>query len=223
MNLESHNKPMRVFIFLHGADKKTFLSLNPKIEEPIICADSGIQLALELPYKPKKLVLVGDLDSVSKKQRDWCKRNKYSIEQHPIEKDFTDGELALREACKQYPQKYSKVVLGGVSSLMDHTLGNILSTIPLVEKGHRISFFIPYQTMYVVKSSQKINNCKGHTISIIPIMKTKVMKTKGLQWKLEKETIVPYKSRTLRNKAIEKSIEIKIKEGLILIIESWGH
>ncbi|MDP3728907.1 MAG: thiamine diphosphokinase [bacterium] len=211
---------MRIFIFLHGADKQVFLKLKPKIEEPIICADSGIKLVLDLPYKPKNLLLIGDLDSVSKKEKMWCEENNYSIKKYPENKDCTDGELAFSYACKKYP-KASKIIIGGISSLLDHTLGNIFSLVTLVENGQRASVYTTNQIIYVTKNTQKIKNCKGHTISIIPLKKTKVLKTKGLEWPLEKETIIPYKSRTLRNKAIEKNIEIQLKEGLVIIVQSW--
>ena len=212
---------MRVFIFLHGAEKKTFLSLKPKREEPIICADSGIKLAMDLPYKPKNLLLIGDLDSVSKQDQAWCKRNNIPIQKYPENKDFTDGELALQYACKKYPKKEGKIILGGVSLLMDHTLGNILSTVPFVKGGHAVSFSLKNQFIYITKDSLKVNNCKDHTISLIPLVKTEIISTSGLEWQLSKENILPYKSRTLRNKARENQVKIEIKEGLIIVIESW--
>ena len=116
---------MRVFIFLHGADRQTFLKLKPKIDEVIICADSGIKLAMELPYKAKKLFLIGDLDSVSKTERLWCEKNAVPILKYPENKDFTDGDLALQYACSKYSQENQKIILGGLSSLLDHTFGNI--------------------------------------------------------------------------------------------------
>src|SRR3990167_8310341 len=72
----------RVFIFLHGAEKETFLRLKPKEEESIICADSGISLARKIKYSPKKVILIGDLDSVSKKDISWCKDNKINIKKY---------------------------------------------------------------------------------------------------------------------------------------------
>ncbi len=212
---------MRVFIFLHGADKETFLKLKPKIEEPIICADSGIKLAMDLPYKPKSIILIGDLDSVSKQDLDWCKKNNISMKKYPENKDFTDGELALQYACKKFVSKHPKIILGGVSSLMDHTLGNILSTVPFVEEGHKISFSVKNQTVYLMKDKLKLNNCKGHTVSLIPLVKTEIISTSGLEWELKKEKILPYKSRTLRNEAIENNVKIEIKEGLVIVVESW--
>lgn len=85
----------RIFIFLYGADFNTLMKLKPKLEEPIICADSGILLAKKLKHRPKNLTLIGDLDSVSKQTLKWCKNNKVKIIKHPTNKDFTDGHLAL--------------------------------------------------------------------------------------------------------------------------------
>lgn len=212
---------MRIFIFLHGAEKETFLKLKPLVDEPIICADSGIRLAMKLPYKPKSLLLVGDLDSVSSKEINWCKKNNFSIKVYPENKDFTDGELALQYACSEYKEETPKIILGGISTLMDHTLGNILSVVPYVESGHNLSFSLKNQNISIIKKNLVINNCKGHIISLIPIVPSHILSTKGLQWKLEKEKIYPYSSRTLRNKATEKTIQIELKEGLLIVVESW--
>lgn len=212
---------MRVFIFLHGADKKTFLQLKPKADEPIICADSGMRLLKELPYKPQKALLVGDLDSISKKEQEWWKRNKHPVQKYPINKDFTDGELAFMTACKNYNTDVRKVVLGGVSSLLDHTLGNIFSAVPFIKKNHNIIFVTEKQKIYLIRDRIEISSCKNHTFSLIPLEHTMVIDTKGLQWKLKNERISSFQSRTLRNKAIENTIEIHIKEGILLLIESW--
>ncbi|HIH14626.1 MAG TPA: thiamine diphosphokinase [Nanoarchaeota archaeon] len=210
----------RVFIFLHGAEKETFLRLKPKEEESIICADSGISLARKIKYSPKKVILIGDLDSVSKKDISWCKDNKINIKKYSPNKDFTDGDLALALACKKYGTKIQKVVLGGVSSVMDHTLGNIFSAIPFVNKGHKISFHTKRQRIYLIREDLIIKKTKSHVISLVPLEKI-IVSTKGLQWKLQNEIIYPYKSKTLRNKAISEKVEIKISKGILLVIESW--
>lgn len=213
----------RVFIFLHGAEKETFLKLKPQVDEPIICADSGIQLAMNLSYAPEKLFLIGDLDSVSKKEIAWCRKNNYAIQKYPIDKDYTDGELAFQKACTNYDKSVEKIILGGISSLLDHTLGNILSAVPFFEQGHNFYFLTENQRIYFVQGKKNIHTLKGCTISIIPLKETRILHTKGLQWEIKNESFQPFQSRSLRNKALQKDVELQLKEGLLLLIESWEN
>jgi len=211
----------RVFIFLYGAELPVFMKLNPKPSEPIICADSGILLAKKLRYNPKNVVLIGDLDSVAKKDLEWCVKNKFKILKHPINKDFTDGHLALNYACKNYSNKTEKIVIGGVTNLLDHTLGNILPAVPFVKKGHQIKILNKRQNIYLSDNQIKIVDCDKHTISLIPLKETFLIKTKGLKWKLDNEIISPYQSRTLRNLAIDSEVYVNIRSGILMVIEAW--
>ena len=213
----------RVFIFLYGADLSTFLALKPKAEEPIICADSGIELAMILPFQPKDVTLIGDLDSVSKKALSWCKKNSHLIIQQPQEKDFTDGHLAIAYACECYGKAIEKIILGGITQQLDHTLGNILPAVPLINGGHKLIFLKKSQKIYLVNTSLNIKNCMSHTISLIPLPIAVIKNTKGLQWKTKNETIDSYQSRTLRNKAINDEVEITMSSGTLMVVESWEN
>ncbi len=211
----------RVFIFLYGADMNTFVKLMPNPNEPIICADSGILLAKKLEWTPRNLTLIGDLDSVPKQAIKWCRNNNFNILKHPMNKNLTDGHLALEYACKNYPKNTKKIVIGGLSSQLDHTLGNILPAIPFIRKGHKIDIFDKRQIIHLSSTNVKLVGCKNHVISLVSIENTSVRKTKGLKWKLSNEIINPYQSRTLRNIAINNIVEINISSGLLMVIESW--
>lgn len=211
----------RVFIFLYGAELDVFMGLKPKPNEPIICADSGIYLARKLKFKPKNLVLIGDFDSVQKNTLIWCKKNNFKIIQHPQNKDFTDGHLAIGYACKKYQKETEKIIIGGVTNRLDHTMGNILPAVNFVEKGHEIKIINKRQNVYLLNNKIEIKDCKNHIISLVPIKETLVIKTKGLKWKLNDEIILPYHSRTLRNLAVKSKVSVAIKYGVLMVIESW--
>ncbi len=217
-----YNKVMkRAFIFLYGAELDVFMGLKPKSNEPIICADNGILLAKKLKYKPEDLILIGDLDSVTKDALVWCQKNKFRIIKHPQNKDFTDGHLAIEYACKKYSKETEKIIIGGVTNILDHTLGNILPAINFVEKGHEIKILNKRQNVYLFNSKIEIKDCKNHIISLIPIKETLVIKTDGFKWKLDNEVVLPYQSRTLRNSAVKSKVSIAIKYGVLMVIETW--
>lgn len=208
-----------VFIFLYGAELKPFMQLKPKKDEPIICADSGIVLVEKLKYKPREIILIGDLDSVSRKSLDWCRKNKVKIIKHPENKNFTDGHLALEYAFNKYPS-FEKIVIGGISDKLDHTLGNILPVLNLISNGDKLKFVNDKNIIYLCYNSIEINNCKGHTISLIPLKKSHIRKTSGLKWKIENEIIDFYQSKTLRNIAVSDKVKIE-EDGVLMVIETW--
>ena len=211
----------RVFIFLYGAEINTFMGLNPKQDELIICADSGILMASKLKYKPKNLILIGDLDSVPNSKVNWCKKNNFKIIKHLKNKNFTDGHLTIEYACKKYGKEIQKIIIGGITNQLDHTLGNIFPAVPFIEQGHKIRIVNKKQIITILNSDFELVNCMSHTISLIPLKPTFVTKTEGLKWKLNNETIYPFQSRTLRNLAIKPAVSIKVASGVLMVIESW--
>src|ERR1700744_6186249 len=63
---------------------------------PVVAADSGLHHALALGVTVD--VGVGDLDSVAPARLDAAVARGARVERHPVEKDFTDLELALQVA-----------------------------------------------------------------------------------------------------------------------------
>ncbi len=212
----------RVFVLLYGSELSVFIKLRPKPEEPIICGGTGISLIKKLKHIPRNIILSGDLDSIPKKDLDWCKKNKnVKIMKYPEDKDFTDGHLALDYICKKYNKKVDKIVLGGITNQLDHTLGNIFPIIPNIKRGHSIKFINKRQVIYLSNKQIELYNCKNHIISLIPIESTLVKKTEGLKWKLVNEKIGLYQSRTLRNLAANNKVKIEFSTGVLMVIESW--
>ena len=211
----------RVFIFLYKADLKIFKQLKPKKEEIIICADSGIKLARKLWYKPKKLILIGDLDSVENSDVEWCNKNNFEIIKYPENKDKTDGELVIEYDCKNFDTDTRKIVVGGITDRIDHTLGNISAIIPYIKEDHKFEFHIEKENIFITSKSILLRSKKNNKISLMPIERVLEVKTRGLKWELENENIELYSTRTLRNEAIKEKLTIEFKKGVLMIIETW--
>jgi thiamine pyrophosphokinase len=90
----------------------------------IIAADSGLDHAVTAGMRPDSLV--GDLDSISAGGRMWAYAHGLDIDEHPVEKDATDTELAL-EAAAAVPDATHLLVLGGAGDRVDHLLGTLLA------------------------------------------------------------------------------------------------
>ena len=87
-----------------------------------------------LPIK----MAVGDFDSLNEED---LKRITCPIERHPIMKDETDSELAIR-LCKDYDTIY---LYGGIQGRIDHTIANIrlamyrFNNLVLIDEHQKIS------------------------------------------------------------------------------------
>jgi thiamine pyrophosphokinase len=87
----------------------------------IIAADSGLDHAVAAGLRPT--MLLGDLDSISAHGKMWAYAHEVEIDQHPVDKDATDTELALGRAASV--EATALLVIGGTGDRFDHTLGTI--------------------------------------------------------------------------------------------------
>ena len=88
----------------------------------VIAADAGYDHLLRMGVRAH--LLLGDLDSVSSEARDDARSSGSEVRVFPVEKDYTDSELVLREAVA----RGGKTVLacGVFGDRLDHTLANVL-------------------------------------------------------------------------------------------------
>ncbi len=101
---------------------------------PLIAADSGADLALDLGLLPT--VVVGDMDSISPDALSRLRELGVPLIRHPPDKDRTDLELALDETASLLAtprpegiggtaSSHTVLVLGAGGGRLDHLLGNI--------------------------------------------------------------------------------------------------
>ena len=94
----------------------------------VIAADSGLDHAVAAGLRPA--MLVGDLDSISASGRMWAYARGVEIDEHPMDKDATDTEIAIARAL-EVPGVRHLLVLGGVDESgerrLDHQLATLLA------------------------------------------------------------------------------------------------
>jgi thiamine pyrophosphokinase len=94
----------------------------------VVAADSGLDHAVAAGLRPD--VLVGDLDSISASGRMWAYAHGMEIDEHPLDKDLTDTEIAIARAL-EVPDVRQLLVIGGVDDAgeqrLDHQLATLLS------------------------------------------------------------------------------------------------
>lgn len=188
------------------------LKKEADLADIIICADGGLKYLDLINVEPTHLL--GDFDSVDP---DLLMRYSHiDKEVFPKKKDATDSELAIEYAMSLNPTQL--VLMGMTGGRLDHELTNIhlLKTIPdkmkavIVDSHNRI--------IYSDKSVE-LDGQVGSNISIIPISdKITGVKTFGLEYPLNSETLYLTSSRGVSNVIIDSKIKIEIISGEFLII-----
>ena len=121
----------------------------------IIAADSGLDHAVAAGLRPT--VLLGDLDSISAHGKMWAYAHEVEIDQHPVDKDATDTELALVRAATI--EATTLLVMGGAGDRFDHTLGTIVALgNPILERFDTIRLLLDHVSIHVVHP--------GHSVTV---------------------------------------------------------
>ena len=186
-------------------------------DDIIICADGGAVYARELDIMPHHLV--GDFDSLDNRIVEKLRAAGVAIEQHPVNKDKTDLELALETAATYPPQEL--LVLTGLGGRMDQLLGNINLLAGRAWPFTRISMADGEQRAWVLTGPDAITLAgeAGDVLSVIPfgggITGLDII---GVKWPLRNKQVSWGSTLTLSNEIIEQQAKVVIKEGIALVI-----
>lgn len=116
---------MRILIALNGPvrDEAACLAIARRCDYRI-CADGGARHLIAMNLIPD--LLVGDLDSIDEASLQWMREKGVRIERFPVEKDWTDSELAF-EAALAVPREGDVEIwmIGAVGDRVDHMLANL--------------------------------------------------------------------------------------------------
>lgn len=193
-----------------GIILKSPLELGKVEEDLVIFADAGFKFKEQLKDK-KVLAVVGDFDSLGKAP------NGEKIVALQKEKNFTDGEFALRYAVENGATDIS--IYGAFGGKIEHVLGNI--TLLAIAKALKVNAKLVSEKTVVklIDKTTKITVEKGATISLIPYGgDCSFAKSFGLYYPLNDLTLTPFDTRGISNLAIEEKIEICISNGTALLI-----
>ena len=171
--------------------------------DTIICADSGYDHALAMDLIPN--VLIGDLDSIREVP------SGVPVMQHPMDKDFTDTELALNYASDK---GYKDILLlGGLGNRMDHSMANIM-------------MLVNFQNTIIVNENNKIQigkkielrETKGTLVSLIPLSMCSGIYTENLKYPLQNASMQVGHSLGVSNVMTDAKASVIIEKGDMLVI-----
>ena len=165
----------------------------------VIAADGGILHAETLAVSTE--LWVGDFDSTPDAAR---KRfDHVSREEHPTDKDRTDGEIAIEAA---------------IARGADHVLGHFMLALRYAQEGLRVSITSGDEEAYpLLPGVHEFDLPAESRISIIPLSKLDRLSLKNVYWPLN-DMVVPLGStRTLSNRA-NGPVQVELASGYGMII-----
>ena len=183
----------------------------------IICADGGTDYCIDASLVPD--IIIGDLDSISKKGIDFIEKNKIPIVKFPVKKDNTDTELAIDYLIEKGFRDIA--ILGALGTRMDHTLGNIFLLKKLRDKKVKGKIIDHHNIIYLVDNELKVKKQKNSYVSIIPITDNGIqVSLDGFEYPLSNSKVEFSSTLGISNEIKESYGYIKIHSGIALVIIS---
>ncbi len=178
----------------------------------IFAVDRGIEICKACNILPK--ILIGDFDSAEKNALNWAVENKIPIERHPVEKDFTDTQLAL----ELLPEKNSAIITGIFGGRFDHLFSNVFTCANskvrnFLADEREIIFFVKGGETVTVKFFEK-----PVAVSLLPITEICAgVTTKNLHWELDNATLKQNFPNAVSNRLKNSEIKISVEIGTLAI------
>ncbi len=174
--------------------------------------DSGALLLL----KEKKTLTfaIGDFDSMSKEEYNFLSKHCDQIYKHPVQKNETDSELALR-TCKE--MGYEQIILwGAISGRLDHTMINILL---LMHRDENLILMDENQKVSLLSEGMHQLEANYQHVSFFALEKTMISLHEFL-YPLDHQIIQCNDLYLSSNHIIGKEGIVDIAYGRVLCIES---
>ena len=209
-------QPNRIIFFTNGGlpDPQAILPhLSP--DDFLIAVDGGLRYLVALGLTPN--LIIGDLDSADPDDVERFESQGVEVHRYPIEKDETDLELALQTAIDLNPASIQ--VIAALGGRLDQTLGNIFLLTRPEFSNTDLRLVDGAQEVFLIRDHVTLTGKQGQQVSLIPLLGpvTRV-KTVGLAFPLNHETLYPDHTRGISNRMLNSAASVSIASGLLLCI-----
>ena len=195
-------------------DKKYFLEIAK--DRKIFAIDKGIDICRATNIFPEKLI--GDFDSAEKNSVVWAEKNKIPVERHPVDKDFTDLQLAL-----ELLQEKIVLVTGAFGGRVDHLFSTIFTCANsnlkiFLADEQEIIFFLKGGESAEIKFFQK-----PFAVSLLPM--TEIcdgVSIDNVHWQLDNAKLFQKIPSAISNRLEGEKIKINLRAGTLAIYFVFG-
>ena len=173
----------------------------------IFCIDKGIEICRDCNILPE--ILIGDFDSAENSALNWAIENKIPLKNYPVEKDFTDTQIALEILPKNIPA----IVTGIFGGRFDHLFSNVFTC------ANYRNILDEREIIFYVRGGESVEVNFFQiplAVSLLPITETcEGVTTENLHWELSNATLKQNLPNTVSNRADNSKIKISVKRGTL--------
>jgi thiamine pyrophosphokinase len=190
--------------------------------ELVVAADAGAQVLARWGIVPH--LVVGDLDSLGTARAEALRKRGAKVIPYPAAKDQSDLELALSHAIESGADD---IVLLGIfgGRRIDHALANAML---LADPAYRGLGLRAVQGGTSVRAAHggdtlALAGPVGATVTLLPVRGDATgVRTVGLRYPLEAETLHFGRSRGLSNVVVTLPASVSLEHGVLLVIEEMS-
>jgi thiamine pyrophosphokinase len=186
----------------------------------VIAADGGANALDRLGRRPDWLV--GDLDSAGAALVARLEAAGTRIDRHPVDKEASDTELALRSAVAEGADRVDLLGATGGSRL-DHELANLLLLADPAFAGVEVRAVAGATTVRALRGGQEVglHGVAGDLVTLLPIGGDALgVTTSGLRWPLSAARLALGGSRGLSNVVDAAGASVRLTDGVLLVVET---
>lgn len=181
-------------------------------DKKIFAVDKGIEICCACNILPE--ILIGDFDSANNAALDWAIENKIPIERHPVEKDFTDTQLAL----KLLPKNISAIITGIFGGRLDHLFSNVLTC---ASASNKIFLADEREIIFYIKGGESVTVKffeKPFAVSLLPLSEICTgVNSENLHWELKNSALKQNFPNAVSNRVESSQIKISVERGTLAI------
>lgn len=181
--------------------------LDTEVKESVIIAADGGYRHVE---DKNVTAVIGDLDTLKRIPEN------VKLIRYPVEKNATDGELAIEYAAAEGVTELN--IYGGLGGKPEHVAGNLNLLAFAFGKGIRAKLVSKEYTVYYAADEFRVAVTKGAVVSVFAYGgEALVDRSEGLYYPLEDLTLTPSSSRGISNVATADEIAFEVKRGAVLV------
>ena len=199
---------------------------DPNEDTVIIGCDGGCDFLARYGIVPD--LVVGDMDSITGEGLEFINSHNVYIEKYPVEKDWTDTEIALSKTFDD-----DVYLVAPCSGRLDHVIANLQLSLKLREEGRKITVSDGRTYCYPLAGEDSVeidvSTFDGPvSVSLVPwdfSQPVKGVTTRGLYYPLEEADLPAGPTFSLSNHPTDKNgrISISIKAGLLLVTATFAN
>ena len=172
----------------------------------IVACDGGFEYLKKRKITPN--LILGDFDSLG-----YIPNNAKA---YPVEKDFTDGELALNECLKQNIKDIDFICAGGGRE--DHFLGNLSLVNKACSEGCFVKLITVNSIIYCTNNPIYLSVNKNVIISVVAIEDSFIENSSGLKYPFINRIIKKESTLGISNIATSDKVFLNIQKGRVFVI-----